>query len=63
MAAVKTGSFTSSVVTTLDSWRAFVEHDPEPVTLLTEAELGRLPLQSGSRTTTSAVTTTRRCPR
>jgi hypothetical protein len=39
---VKTGSFTSSVVTTLDSWRAFVEHDPEPVTLLTEAELGRL---------------------
>lgn len=44
MAAVKTGSFTSSVVTTLDSWRAFVEHNPEPVTLLTEAELGRLTL-------------------
>ena len=42
MAAVKSGSFTSSVVTTLDSWRAFVEHDPEPVTLLTEDELGRL---------------------
>jgi DNA polymerase III delta prime subunit len=30
------------VVTTLDSWRAFVEHDPEPVTLLTEAELSLL---------------------
>ena len=42
MAPVKTGSFTSSVVTTLDSWRVFVEHDPGPVTLLTEAELGRL---------------------
>jgi len=42
VAPVKTGSFTSSVVTTLDSWRVFVEHDPEPVTLLTEAELGRL---------------------
>lgn len=42
MAAVKSGNFTSSVVTTLDSWRAFVAHDPEPVTLLTEAELGRL---------------------
>lgn len=42
MATVKTGSFTSSVVATLDSWRAFVEHDPEPVTLLTEAELDRL---------------------
>lgn len=42
MAAVKTGSFTSSVVTTLDSWRTFVEHDPESVTLLTEEELGRL---------------------
>jgi DNA polymerase III delta prime subunit len=42
MASVKTGSLTSSVVTTLDSWRAFVEHEPEPVTLLTQEELGRL---------------------
>jgi hypothetical protein len=42
VAAVKTGSFTSSVVTTLESWRAFVNHDPEPVTVLTKAELGRL---------------------
>ena len=42
MAALKPGSFTSSVVTTLDSWRAFVEHAPEPVTLLTDAELRRL---------------------
>jgi hypothetical protein len=35
-------SFTSSVVTTLDSWRAFVEHDPRQVTLLTGEKLGRL---------------------
>ena len=42
MAAVKTVSFTSSVVTTLDSWRALVDHHPEPVRVLTEAELGRL---------------------
>jgi Bacterial TniB protein len=42
VASVKTGNFTTSVVTTLDSWRVFVEHDPELVTLLTEAELGRL---------------------
>jgi hypothetical protein len=27
------------VVTTLDTWRAFVEHDPKPMTLLTAAEL------------------------
>ena len=40
MAAVTPASFTSSVVTTLDSWRAFVQHDPAPVTLLTEAEIG-----------------------
>lgn len=42
MAAVRTGSFTSSVVTTLDNWRTFVEYDPEPVALLTETKLGRL---------------------
>jgi hypothetical protein len=39
VAAVATGDLTSSVVTTLDSWRTFVEHDPEPLTLLTEREL------------------------
>lgn len=33
---------TSSVVTTLDTWRAFVKHDPEPVTLLTVTELNGL---------------------
>jgi hypothetical protein len=27
------------VVTTLDAWRAFVEHDPEPLTLLADEEL------------------------
>lgn len=37
-----TSGFTSSVVTTLDSWRDFVASDPEPVALLTEAELDRL---------------------
>lgn len=37
-----TSSFTSSVVTTLDGWRAFVEHDREPMGLLDAAELGRL---------------------
>jgi hypothetical protein len=42
VAAVKTASFTSSVVTTLDSWRTFVDHLPEPATLLTKAELDRL---------------------
>lgn len=42
MAAVTTESFTSSVVTTLDSWRTFVEHDPEPMTLFTEQELSLL---------------------
>lgn len=42
MAAVNASNFTSNVVTTLDSWRAFVKHVPEPVTLLTEPELGRL---------------------
>jgi len=42
MAALTPVSFTSSVVTTLDSWRAFVEHDPEPVALLTEVALNRL---------------------
>lgn len=42
MAAITSGSLTSSVVTTLDSWRAFVEHNPEPVALHTEAELDSL---------------------
>lgn len=42
MEALTAVSFTSSVVTTLDGWRAFVEHDPKPVALLTSAELGRL---------------------
>jgi DNA polymerase III delta prime subunit len=37
-----TSEFTSSVVTTLDSWRDFVARDPEPLALLTEAELDRL---------------------
>jgi hypothetical protein len=37
-----TSEFTSNVVTTLDSWRAFAARDPEPVTLLTESELNRL---------------------
>jgi hypothetical protein len=42
VAALTAASFTSSVVTTLDSWRAFVEHDPKLVTLLTAAELNSL---------------------
>ena len=42
MEALTAVSFTSSVVTTLDGWRAFVEYDPKPVPLLTSAELGRL---------------------
>ena len=42
MEAVKEASFNSSVVTTLDSWRVFVEHDPRQVTLFTGEELGRL---------------------
>jgi hypothetical protein len=42
VAPVKVSKFTSSVVTTLESWRAFVGHVPGPVTLLPEAELGRL---------------------
>jgi hypothetical protein len=42
VATVTTENFTSSVVTTLDSWRAFVKHDPEPVSLLGEQELGLL---------------------
>jgi hypothetical protein len=42
MATVTTSSFTSSVVTTLDGWRAFVEHDREPMDLLDASELGRL---------------------
>jgi len=42
MATVTTSSFTSSVVTTLDGWRAFVDHDREPMALLGAAELGRL---------------------
>jgi Bacterial TniB protein len=39
LAALTPASFTSSVVTTLDSWRAFVEYDPKLVTLFTAAEL------------------------
>ncbi len=42
MAAVTAGSFSSSVVTTLDSWREFVAYDPQPVTLIAEAELSLL---------------------
>jgi Bacterial TniB protein len=42
VAAMTTSSFTSSVMTTLDSWRAFVEHDREPTALLTETELAGL---------------------
>jgi hypothetical protein len=42
MATVTTSSFTSSVVTTLDGWRAFVEHDRETMALLSGTELGRL---------------------
>ena len=42
MAALTSASFTSSVVTTLDSWRAFVNHDPRQVTLLAGEELDRL---------------------
>lgn len=42
MAAVMPANFTSSVVTTLDDWRAFVNHDPEPVQMLTDEELARL---------------------
>ena len=37
MAALTSASFTSSVVTTLDSWRGLVEHDPKLVTLFTAA--------------------------
>ena len=39
---MRAASFTSSVVTTLDSWRPFVEHDPKPVIVRTEAELEAL---------------------
>ena len=42
MEALTPASFTSSVVTTLDSWRAFVDHDPRQVTLLTDDERHRL---------------------
>ena len=42
MEALIAVSFTSSVVTTLDGWRAFVEHAPKPAPLLSSAELGRL---------------------
>jgi hypothetical protein len=42
VAAVTAGDFTSSVVTTLESWRAFVDRTPEQVGLLTEAELAGL---------------------
>jgi hypothetical protein len=39
VAAVTTGSFSSSVVTRLASWREFVAYSPQPVTLIAEAEL------------------------
>jgi Bacterial TniB protein len=39
---VTDASYTSRVVTTLESWRTFVEHDPKPVTMRTAAELGIL---------------------
>ena len=42
MAAVATRDLTSGVVTTLDAWRVFVEHDSEPLTLLADQELRRL---------------------
>jgi hypothetical protein len=42
VAALTSASFTSSVVTTLDSWRAFINHDPRKVTLLTGEQLDRL---------------------
>jgi Bacterial TniB protein len=35
-------NFTSAVVTTLDSWRAFVDHSPEAQPLLSKSVLGRL---------------------
>jgi Bacterial TniB protein len=39
VATLTSASFSSSVVTTLDSWRTFVEHHPKLVTLLSAAEL------------------------
>jgi hypothetical protein len=42
VAALTFTSFTSSMVTTLDSWRAFVNYDPRQVTLLAGEELDRL---------------------
>jgi len=39
---VTPASFTSSVVTTLDGWRAFTNHDSRQVALLADEELGRL---------------------
>jgi hypothetical protein len=42
VAALTSASFTSSVVTTLDGWREFVNNDPRRVALLTDEELGRL---------------------
>jgi hypothetical protein len=42
VAALTPVSFASSVVTTLDSWRTFVEHDPTQVALLTGTEVGLL---------------------
>jgi hypothetical protein len=42
MATVTPTSFASSTVTTLDGWRAFVQHDREPMALLTGDELGAL---------------------
>lgn len=42
METLTSASLTSSVVTTVDSWRAFVRYDPKRVTLLGEEELGGL---------------------
>src|SRR3984957_2157861 len=42
MEAVSEASFNSTVVTTLTAWRTFVERSPEPTSLLSDEELGRL---------------------
>jgi hypothetical protein len=40
--SLTSAGFTSSVVITLDGWRAFVNHDTRQVALLTDEELGHL---------------------
>jgi hypothetical protein len=42
MEAVREVSFNSSVVTTLPTWRMFVERSPEPMSLFSDGELVRL---------------------